>query len=98
MSREKLNIGANFEVHLSVVPPKSGKTLQTSPTSFVGQILGLFKAFQRSCRQSLMAYFSTYVAKYLCISSNQPEANDVENVRNFSAIIHTRAFIYRKGF
>ena len=46
----------------------------------------------------VMAYFSTYVAKYLCISSNRPEANDVENVRNFSAIIHARAFSYREGF
>ena len=47
---------------------------------------------------TLMSDLSTYVAKYLCKSSNRPEANDVENVRNFSAIIHARAFSYREGF
>ena len=39
-------------------------------------------------KAQLTAHLSTYVAKYLCQSSNQPEANDIKNVRNFSSHLH----------
>ena len=80
--------GSNLGCEAPQVPPLSFLL----SFSFVMNMTGLIIVL------GLMSDLSTYVAKYLCKSSNRPEANDVENVRNFSAIIHARAFSYREGF